>query len=358
MTLFGDDLPHRSGAEAMLYLLGPGVGESVVLALPDERFVVVDVCKQGTTNLPLSLLEHLGAPKLDLLVVTHPDLDHVRGLEEILQKRPPTELWRYPMEADVRAVISRWTKNHGEVAEALRAMDSFLQGPGEAFTAMYDNRVWRPESGGFCLSALAPTEYDKERASRVLMRLLSKKPKALQDWLQRVAGGAAAGDCPNVLSVALVLELGGQRVLLGGDVLKGTRSPKSGWKGILRLLQKHKRERLIQDLAAVKVAHHGSKGAFEPSAWNLHGRPAALIAPFTRSNLPDRATIANLKPFARSLMVTSSSTATEGFASAGGWSAPTGSRLVASAAPVVALRIDPAKGITEVAVGPQAIAFH
>lgn len=358
MTLFGDDLPRCSGAEAMLYLLGPGVGESVVLALPDGRFVVVDVCKQGTTNLPLALLKHLGARELDLLVVTHPDLDHVHGLGEILQKQPPTELWRYPMEADVRAVISRWTKNHGEVAEALRAMDSFLQGPGDASTAMYDNRVWSPESGGFRLSALAPTEYDKERASKVLMRLLYKKPKALQDWLQRVAGGAAAGDCPNVLSVALVLELGDQRVLLGGDVLKGTRSPKSGWKGILRLLQKHKRERLIQDLAAVKVSHHGSEGAFEPSAWKLHGRPAALIAPFTRSHLPDSTTITNLKSCARELLITSSNTTTSNAASKAGWTTTTSYRLPRSTAPVVALRIEPAKGVTEVAVGPHALAFQ
>jgi beta-lactamase superfamily II metal-dependent hydrolase len=161
-----------------------------------------------------------------------------------------------------------------------------------------------------------------------------------------------------VLSVALVLELGEQRVLLGGDVLKGARSPKSGWKGILRLLRKHGRERLFADLAAVKVAHHGSEGAFEQAAWAVHGSPAALIAPFTRSHLPDRATLANLKPFARELLVTSSHGTMRGLALQAGWSVSTHKRLGASSAPVVALRIHPTDGVTEVTIGPKAEAFQ
>lgn len=349
----------------MLYLLGPGVGESAVLALPDGKFVVVDVCKQDHTNLPLALLDHLGAPQLDLLVVTHPDLDHIHGLAEVIQRRPPVDLWRYPMEASVRDLLAAWAgrTNRRQDGKALEAMRTFLKnGPGDVYCAAYGNLTWPPNPTAtptYTLSALAPTEYDKDRANRVLMRLMTKKKSALDAWLDGVARGEKPGDSPNVISVALVLELGEHRVLLGGDVLKGTHSPRSGWKGILRLLRKHGREHLLTDVAAVKVPHHGSRGAFEPTVWALHAakaRPIALIAPFSPSGLPDQATLTSLKPFARQLFVTAPHASLASFAASAGWvSARRPSTQ--SGAPIVALRIHPRDGVTECFVGGAALMF-
>ena len=41
-----------SGDRLTLYLLGPGVGESVVAIMPDGRVIVVDSCVDGGVNLP------------------------------------------------------------------------------------------------------------------------------------------------------------------------------------------------------------------------------------------------------------------------------------------------------------------
>jgi beta-lactamase superfamily II metal-dependent hydrolase len=346
VTPFGRDLPRPSPDEAVVYLLGPGVGESVVIALPDGRFVLIDVCRSGHTNLPLALLDHLGAGRLDLLVVTHPDLDHVRGLAEVITKRRPHELWRYPLEASIRDFVAAWGKSQGrgQLVADLRVMTDYMHtADGDVSSAAYGNLEWRP-SASYTVTALAPTEYDKDRAMRVLHRRLTSAPRELGAWMKRmeVCGAAAAGDAPNVLSVAVVLELGSQRVLFGGDVLRGAPSPKSGWKGVLRLLAKHHRQHLLEDLVGVKVAHHGSRGAFDATVWALHSKTTktvALVAPFSASRLPDAVTLRDLKRFARRLLVSAPHPQLLELADAAGWSPAPVQVLSESMAPLVGLRL-------------------
>jgi hypothetical protein len=144
----------------------------------------------------------------------------------------------------------------------------------------------------------------------------------------------------------VAIEFGERRILLGGDVLRGTRSPKSGWKGILRLLQRHQRLHQVEALAAVKVAHHGSQGAFEPEAWQLHsdgaraGEPVALIAPFTPSSLPDEPTLAALRAHAPAILITRCGAVTHSRMAHVGWSAGPMDVLSATRAPCVGLSID------------------
>jgi len=363
MTLFGPDLPRPNPDEAVVYLLGPGVGESIVLALPDGRFVVIDVCRHSQTNLPLALLDHLGATTLELMVVTHPDLDHVRGVAEIINKKPPEELWRYPLEASIRDFLADWAgrRRLKSVEADLRAMGAYLRSPkGDVSTAAYGNREWSGDAGKYKVRALAPTEYDKDRAHRVLMRRLLKNKPELDAWLDKVRQGASPGDSPNVLSVAVLFELGTQRVLFGGDVLTGGRSPKSGWKGILRLLLKHNLGHLFEDLAAVKLPHHGSSSAFEPATWKLHSKstkPIALAAPFSPSGLPDEATLKHLRPLARNLLVSSPHNALHAFATAGGWALANGKVLDGTTAPLVGLRMNAKTSTTDWFASKSAAAF-
>lgn len=70
--MFQDDLLARSTGTLTVYLLGPGVGESLVLVMPDDRVVVVDSCERAGVNLPAQLLGKLGITQIDLLVLTHP----------------------------------------------------------------------------------------------------------------------------------------------------------------------------------------------------------------------------------------------------------------------------------------------
>lgn len=358
MTLFGPDLPRPAAGELTLYLLGPGVGESVVAVMPDRRVVVVDVCEERGVNLTLELLEEIEVDTIDLLVVSHPDLDHVRGLARVLEESPPLEVWRYPLEASARDFVLTWAKrsNRNELVKAIEAITKFANsGAGDTFSVALGHQEW-PHTGdaGYRVHALAPTEHDKERAIQAFNKRLRKSRNQLDAWLEQVVSGSRTlGDAPNTISLAIAIEMGERRIVVGGDVLAGTRSPRSGWKGVLRLLQKHGRDRLLTSTAAVKVAHHGSRGAFEQSVWSLHstgGPTLALVAPFSPAGLPDEVTLAALRPHARALLLASTSPAADARAKQAGWAPVATVRLASVTAPVVGLRMTSSQLTTFVGV--------
>jgi beta-lactamase superfamily II metal-dependent hydrolase len=83
-SLFSDEYLH-------LWLFGPGIGESQVLRLPGNYWMVVDSCVGGEVVLPLELLRECEVEALHLLVLTHPHADHYQGLEQIMtyfRRRP------------------------------------------------------------------------------------------------------------------------------------------------------------------------------------------------------------------------------------------------------------------------------
>ena len=355
---FGTDLPVPARGDLTLYLVGPGVGESIVAIMPDLRAVVVDVCEHGTANLTLDLLATLDVAAVDLMVISHPDLDHVRGLDELLTKKPPTELWRYPLEPRAREFALGWARRRKKtpLANALAALGSFLRkSDSETFSATYGDRLWPHDSASYRIHALAPTTYDLDLALRAWDRRLARGSAALDKWLDEVVTGKRPlGDTPNLVSLALTIEYGARRVLLGGDVLCGTKSPKSGWKGVERLLKKHGRLHLLQALAAVKVPHHGSPGAFDANTWAHHstgaaaGEPIALIAPYSPSALPHQSTLMSLRKHARTLLITDGGNSGTAKLSGAGWSTAAATHVVRmsrTAAPCVALQIGQAGAV-------------
>lgn len=69
----------RSG-DFIVAALNAGQGDCCVMRLPDGRIVVVD-CNARNANVNLvGFLEKAGIKTVDLLVLTHPDQDHVSGL--------------------------------------------------------------------------------------------------------------------------------------------------------------------------------------------------------------------------------------------------------------------------------------
>ena len=89
-----------------LYVLGPGFGESQVFSLPDGRWMVVDCCRHRKQVLPALVLRHFDVSRIDLLVITHPDLDHVEGAEELFRDFTIDRTWRYPGAASIRDLLS------------------------------------------------------------------------------------------------------------------------------------------------------------------------------------------------------------------------------------------------------------
>ena len=337
----GTDLPRADASRLVVYVLGAGVGESVVVAFPDGRHLVADAACIGRDNLPAILLKGLGVGTIDLLVSTHPDLDHVRGLAKLVDDFSPVALWRYPQDAAARDFFVRWSEDagHTDLSDALKAFDRHLSKTGATFDAAYGFRSWPTKPGPYKVVSLAPTPVDRDRAMRFWEKLITvRRGRArLTKWCRQAAEGKTkVGDAPNVVSLALAIQWLSHRVVLGGDVMRGLgrgpRASRSGWKGILAHLEEDGLAGLVEDVSVVKVAHHGSKHSFELTVWQRHsksGRTVALLAPF-QSGIPDEDTLRALRVHAEMLGIAKGSPTLDARAKKCGWSTAPAPHVVIS----------------------------
>lgn len=324
--MFTGELPLPGAEELGVYVLGNGVGESIVLLFPDGRTVVVDACTAGADNLPAELLRHVGRTRIDLLVLTHPDLDHIRGFAELVQTFDPRRVWRYPYDAAIREVLASAAVGFPDVAKAMAALDEHQEKTGRVSQASYATDTWpQPRTTHYEVRALAPTHSDQSRFTRVWRKVLAtdKGIARLSSWFKRVlAGQAKLGDKPNVLSLGLSVAWGDHRIVLGGDVMNGLPGSRhSGWKAIVTMLREDGRD-WLEAASVVKVAHHGSRHSFEPVAWDRHasgGKVIALLAPFTSASLPDAVVLAGLRTHASLLGISAVNGATTTRATTAGW---------------------------------------
>jgi hypothetical protein len=325
------DLPIPAPGRLNLYVLGPGFGESQILVAPGPVVVVVDSCGRTGSCLTADLLDHLEIERVDLLVVTHPDLDHVAGLKDLIQRYPPRHAWRYPFAGSLRDLAASWLRADPEerrllqVHEALVALDE-LQSTNRAFEVAYGFRSWARD--GLEVACLAPTPHDQYTVRRALTRMVATRGgrSDLDDRLRRYLQGSrgSLGDHPNLLSLALAVQWNDRRLVLGGDVSTRTMSTQSGWAGIMNLLREQDRLHLVTDACIVKASHHGSSNGFHLAAWRQHAkniRTIAVTTPFAHGGvrLPRQAVLKRIHHHAKLLVLTSDSGGCDAEAIGAGW---------------------------------------
>ncbi len=360
-----------------LYVIGSGFGESSVVVLPRGGasrgpVIVVDTCMDGDTHLTLALLEELGISRIDLLLVTHSDLDHVRGLPALVDGAEIVEAWRFPGAADVRTLASKWLRGRPtdqRLKELAAAMDRLnaLADANACAEACSDTRSWSPADRAQMVTCLAPSQHDQllsRRALDSLVKMETRRPKLAEEvtrFLDRRS--RKVGAPPNVLSLAASLEwpAADLRIVLGGDVELGDGSNHSGWRGILTTLDRRKQRDQIRKAHAVKVAHHGSRGALESEAWDDHVRTSpeetwAVVAPFKHGGvtLPDAEVLRNLHGRGVRLAMCYAAP-TKDAVRAAGWT-PDGSVKEVCAGPLIALSWSPA-GACSAARGKRAAIY-
>lgn len=368
---FGADLPAPGSDRIVVYLLGPGVGESQVVVFPDGRCMVVDCCSAGGVNLPERLLRHLGKKAIDLLVITHPDLDHVEGLAHLVSTFKPSAIWRYPFEMYTRELVAMWCqkdpRNGRYIAlrAALNTIDAHVRDTGRAVYAGAAVRPWSPPGCGYAVHCLAPTFVDQDRVRLVWDRVVRRSGSKweLSPRFERLMSGRTKlGDVANALSLALVVEWSARRVLLAGDVENGKGSnPHSGWKGVLDALDApdEARGHLVDDVDIVKVAHHGSRRSFHDPAWRRHARSrrtVGIVAPFATTPLPSDQTLVNLRRHCARLGISADAGRAGKRASTAGWAATSGAPP-STDAPCIAASID-SGGQVQLFRGKPALLLH
>jgi beta-lactamase superfamily II metal-dependent hydrolase len=288
MTADGRVLAAPAADELEVSLFGPGIGESVVVHLGSNEWLIVDSCcaKGSKTPAALEYLQRIGVDVgsgVKLVVVTHWHDDHIKGIAKVLEAATSAGLF-----------CSAALNGREFLKFVSHYKDNALQAASSGVDEMYDvltlirrrraaagqpTRSTGPEwvKANECLwrrEALPGTVHALSPSSSAMTLALQEFGNALDTITPRKR---AVAQTPNEVAVVLWVEVAGVRVLLGSD-LEETSDPTSGWKAIVSATAKPAGKAHV-----LKVPHHGSVTAHNDDMWTsmLEAKPQALLTTFT-----------------------------------------------------------------------------
>ncbi|EFI67538.1 Beta-lactamase-like protein [Lysinibacillus fusiformis ZC1] len=83
-TVKTEKIPVTSGHEMQVHFIDVGQGDSILIESPSGKTMLIDGGVKGAGQQIVSYLKELGINKLDIVVATHPDADHIGGLIPVL----------------------------------------------------------------------------------------------------------------------------------------------------------------------------------------------------------------------------------------------------------------------------------
>lgn len=292
--------------ELEVSVFGRGYGEAICAHVGDGQWVAVDSCINPETGEPaaISYLASLGVSLSDavrLVVITHWDDDHVRGVGEIVRAslRARVACSAALCRKEIFAFILGQEGARGTLGSGLDELRSVLRlcaERGVTITWAKANVPLYPLPPGDAptVVALSPSEDAFERALRSLIEAATGAKSTLPRRYRAPEG-------PNGASVATWVRRGDIGVLLGAD-LEVSANSETGWEGVLKYSRQSSRASLI------KVPHHGSKGAHHEGVWqDLAGAdPVAVLTPWSRGKgyLPTMSDLERLRALSSRLFLT------------------------------------------------------
>lgn len=79
-----EKIPVTAGHEMQVHFIDVGQGDSILIESPSGKTMLIDGGVKGAGQQIVSYLKELGINKLDIVVATHPDADHIGGLIPVL----------------------------------------------------------------------------------------------------------------------------------------------------------------------------------------------------------------------------------------------------------------------------------
>lgn len=295
------DLNPPAPDELELSVFGRGYGESICVHLGDAEWSVIDSCINPQVGRPaaLSYLDSLGISPPDvvrLIVATHWDDDHIKGLSTVVDACPEATVACSAAlrRKEVVAFVVRQEEAQGALGSGVdefRALLRLCRERGTLIVWAKANTPLHPQPPGDTprVVALSPSEDAFERS----MESLVEAATATRGTLPR---RYRAPEGPNGASVAASVRRGNVSMLLGAD-LEASTNHEAGWEAVLKYCTPS-----VQ-ASAVKVPHHGSPTAHHAGIWSelVEDDPIAIVAPWARGTkfLPTNEDLQRLRSYAR-----------------------------------------------------------
>jgi hypothetical protein len=291
--------------------MGPGFGESIVVHIGDNEWLIVDSCRERDEVIPapVKYLKSIGvevATAVKFVVATHWDQDHITGMADVIKecisakflaaKVFHKEEFQHFIERQGIGTYDRGVKDIRGAFEALRGTGRSVVGAAPGKLVMKREIGVQGASLNFEMMSLSPS--DKE-FDLFLQELADEMPARFSPLK------AAVARTPNLSSVVLGLKWDGCSALLGADMETRT-EPDRGWNAVIDECNTV----LFSGVEFVKLPHHGSSTAHHEGMWSqiLRPSPVGVIAPYGKGRSdarpPKTADIQRIKSKTSRLLVT------------------------------------------------------
>ena len=281
--------------EVEISIFGTGRGESILLHIPQEGWIVVDSCVDPISKQPVALeyLNSIGvdsSEEIQLVLATHWHDDHVKGISKIVSAATKA---KFAMSSCLRSEeFFGLIKAYGDrkimaasgsgIDELLSILQAYISQKKHPIFATESKIIYRKdlqngaEARILCLS---PSDYSLVQASQEFLDLFPDEiegGKTLKRVFPKIGN-------INHTSVVLWVEVSGFVLLLGAD-METVANTEYGWKRIVDL------ETLPSGRSAhvFKIPHHGSATGHSDDVWKkmVCDDSISVCTPFSRSKLP------------------------------------------------------------------------
>lgn len=293
------------GEPVEVHIFGGKIGESILLKLPGNLWGVVDTYTPNLAN-PRSnpafrFLEDHRVSRLHFLCLTHPHLDHYKGMRHFLDHFDPDRIWIFgalthrDLHAKVaeilrlKATSANDEEDQSESADELvRILDKIRDKVEDrSRTPRVDVRRLQLEQRLLDLNGDPPLVITSMGAPGGLTMLYERSLVSCFDGNGDFLAAKVPSVNHNLISGGLLIEYGRSRIILGGDM------ETDSWKEAMACFGN--RGRL--DSVLVKASHHGSTTGYCEGLWALMSprkSAVAVITPYTLHSLPSPAGLSHV----------------------------------------------------------------
>lgn len=284
-------LPENNILETTLIGTGGGYGESVVLHLGNQNWIVVDSCCNPYTggSLPLEYLNSIGvnvSKDVKLVICTHWHDDHILGMSDLFDScksaifsmaiaNDRTKFLSL-VGLDNRKIINESTSSSTKEIE--KCLEIITKRQSVLRPAVQDRVLLSNEKKGikYQIISLSPSDFVLSEFSNEISTLITEFGKSNKRIVHQT---------PNDKSVVLYIKINDHRILLGSD-LEVSGNQNKGWSCILNNCQT-----IDYKSSMFKIPHHGSETGYNKQIWeNLIDKNAvAKLTPWNRgTKLPSK----------------------------------------------------------------------
>lgn len=270
------EYPSCNTLEISLLGTGGGYGESLVIHLPDDNWIIVDSCVDPNTKeiLPIEYLKKLGVDysKIKLIVATHWHDDHIRGISDILELATDakfsvagcTDLDKFLILIGVDSSKDKFTSS---TQEFYKCIEIIKNRNSTIYQSIADRTLYSDKD--ISVLSLSPSDYSNQLFNQELVYLIDN---------YTVAHRKIVSKSPNSRSIVLLIKAGNHRAILGAD-LEVEADNRLGWLAIL--------DSTVIDRAVkmFKIPHHGSENGYDEAVWDklIEKEPVLGLTPWNRN---------------------------------------------------------------------------